>query len=92
LTGILTLYRRIKKDTSISESIIKLSTEEANAALSKAAPPPFTWYQLKKNAKEDVTDMIIPIATTGELYLGCIQPTILGSMSRSERTWIESNS
>jgi hypothetical protein len=40
-------------------------------------------HQLKKKAKKDVIDMMTPIATTGELYLGYIQPTALGNMLRS---------
>ena len=39
--------------------------------------------QLKKIANDDVIDIMIPIATTGELNLGYIQPTALGSMFRS---------
>jgi hypothetical protein len=41
-------------------------------------------HQLKKKANDDVIDMMIPIATTGELNLGYIQPTPLGSMFKSE--------
>ena len=40
-------------------------------------------YQLKKNESEDVSDMMILIATTGEWNLGCIQPRALGNMFKS---------
>jgi hypothetical protein len=40
-------------------------------------------HQLKKNANDDVIDMIILIDTTGELNFGCIQLTPLGSIFKS---------
>jgi hypothetical protein len=99
-----TLCLSNKNAISINERVIKFITEDANAALSKALPPPLTeylkvfslksagkkriqsWlaqYQLKKNASEDVSDMMMQIATTGELNFGCIQPSALGNMFRS---------
>ncbi len=83
------LWRSIKYAISITELTSKVSREAANAKLSKAPPPPLTWYQLKKKAKKDVIDMMMPMATTGELNLECILPTKLGSMFRSARALIE---
>ena len=98
------MCRSNKYATSINESVSKFITEDANAALSKALPPPLTeylkvfslncaeksriqsklaQYQLKKNESEDVSDMMILIATTGEWNLGCIQPRALGNMFKS---------
>jgi hypothetical protein len=83
------LYRSIRNATIIAELTINVSMDAANAKLSKAPPPPLAWYQLKKNAKKDVIDMMIPIAATGDWYLGYIQPTPLGSMFKSARALTE---
>jgi hypothetical protein len=97
------LCRSNKYAISINDSVSNDITDAANAALSKALPPPLTeylqaftihcaanwlryWiahYQLKKKANEEVSDIIMQIATTGELNLGCIQPRALGNMFKS---------
>ena len=64
------LCRSMRYAMSMTELTSNVSKEAANAKLSKAPPPPFTWNQLKKKAKKEVNDKMTPIATTGELYLG----------------------
>ena len=57
------LRRSIKYAISITELTSNVSMEATNAKLSKAPPPPLTWYQLKKKAKKDVIDMMMPLST-----------------------------
>ena len=67
----------VKKDKKFKEERKKAKEEKKKAKLEK------------KKAKKDVIDMMTPIAATGELYLGYIQPTALGNMLRSARAFNE---